>query len=152
MNSSSIPLFFAGLACLVCIGLVIRLEMKLRRLTRGSDGASLEGHIGIINDKVAAMEDFNQKVIKAIADLNQRTSTALRGVATVHFNALGRETTQSFATAYISEIGKGVVFSTVRVREVTHIYAKPIENFKPLIELTAEESSALKTAVDSIQK
>ena len=124
---------------------VIRLEIRIRRLTRGANGANLESVIQRLakeHDQITA----EQKRIARTADA-QRTliADAVRGVSVVRFNALSGDTSgkQSFATAIVSERGDGIVISSLHAREHARVYAKSVQNFSSEFELTGEEKQAI---------
>ncbi|NIT70429.1 DUF4446 family protein, partial [candidate division KSB1 bacterium] len=59
------------------------------------------------------------------------------GVGTVRFNPFkGTGGGQSFAAAFLSEHGNGVVISTLYSRERVSVFAKPIQSFASEYELT----------------
>lgn len=133
---------------------VIRLEMRLRTLTRGKHGASLEEVISGLHREQEAEEAFRTHVKEALQNLHQRMRSAARGISTLRFDAFagtGSAGKQSFATAVISETGDGVVFSSLHARESTRMFAKPVAQFSSEHELTNEEREALARAQKQIE-
>jgi hypothetical protein len=62
------------------------------------------------------------------------------------FKGTGSGGNQSFATAFISEEGDGLVISSLHSREHVSIYAKPLRDGRSDFELTEEEKKAVKEA------
>lgn len=124
-----------------------KLSERLRRLTLGTNGKNLEDAIYQLMEDHTIFGHRIESVEQTNARINAEMKHAVRGVATVRYNAfvdVGGK--QSFATALVSEDGTGVVFSSIYTRERVNIYAKPIINFQSEYELSTEESRALKEA------
>lgn len=84
-------------------------------------------------------------------DYNNRISTSIRGCATVRYDAFADTGgKQSFATAFITESGSGVIISSIYSRARVTTYAKPIQQFKSTYELSVEENQALTEARKSL--
>ena len=64
----------------------------------------------------------------------------------MRFEGTGEGGQQSFATAFLSEEGNGVVVSSIRARDRVGIYAKPIASHASEYELTEEERAAIAKA------
>ena len=56
----------------------------------------------------------------------------------------------SFAVALLDENNNGVVFNGIYSREMSNIYAKPVENGNSKYTLSNEETEAIEKAVKSI--
>lgn len=138
----------ALLVTIIVFSIVIaKLTKRINRLTTGTSGKNLEELIynlmhdhEIFASRVESVETTN-------ARLDREMKSAIRGVATVRYNAFsdvgGR---QSFATAIVSEDGSGTVISSIYSRERMNVYCKPVIEFKSEYELTNEEERALKEA------
>ena len=55
----------------------------------------------------------------------------------------------SFAVALLDEKNSGVVFNGIYSREMSNIYAKPVENGNSSYTLSEEESEAIRKAINS---
>lgn len=142
-----------ALFSVVLVVWVIRLEVKLRRLTRGQSGASLERIIRHIQEAQENEEQFRHDTKEALRNLHRRMKNAARGITTIRFDAFpgtGSAGKQSFATALLSETGDGVVFSSLHARESTRMFAKPVSKFTSEHELTDEEKRALEHAREQL--
>lgn len=127
--------------------IISSLSKRIKKLTSGTNGKNLEEAIyqlmhdhEIFGNRVESVETTNARI-------DHEMKSALRGVATVRYNAYadvgGR---QSFATALVGEDGTGVVISSIYARERMNVYAKPITDFSSEYELSDEEARALKEA------
>jgi hypothetical protein len=138
---------------LLYIGLVLTIallvwniitEQRVRRFTRGTNGRSLEGAIGLVLKKMEALEKDNISLHEKNAVLLARQRKAIRNIETVRFNPFADQgSNQSFATALLNDEKNGVVISTLFARDRMSVFAKPIKEGKSEYELTVEEKSVL---------
>lgn len=143
------PLYIAygviGL-CVILIGWVIRLEIKLKRLLRGGDAQSLEGTIVDAHKKLDLLAEFRKDSLLYFGDIEKRLKRSIQAVETIRFNPFkgsGEGGNQSFSTAFINEEGNGVVISSLYSRERVSIFSKPLKKFISEFELTGEEKEVL---------
>lgn len=133
--------------------LVIRIELRLARLFKGSGAKSLEPLLQEIVKRVAEMEDGQDVHEGAIENIRTRLAKEGRGVALMRFNPFKDVGgTQSFAVAIVNEEGDGVVFSSLYSRERMSVFAKPVQKGTSDIELSEEESTVIENARKSIAK
>jgi len=59
---------------------------------------------------------------------------------------------QSFAIALVDGHGSGVVLSSLHARDVTRVYAKPLQKWESTYSLTGEEKQAIALAYQSSRK
>ena len=86
---------------------------------------------------------------KTLETVEKRLKRSVQAVGTVRFNPFrgdGSGGNQSFASAFVSEKGDGVVISSIYSRDLVGIYAKPVENGVSRFELTQEEKEAVTKA------
>jgi hypothetical protein len=141
------PFFLVvALVVIVLIGWIIRLEIRLHRLTRGSGGKSLEGVIGGHTARIASLEEHGKSTDGTLSEMNTRLKKSVQEVKTVRFDPFegtAGSGKQSFATALLNEHGDGVVISSLYTREKVSVFAKPIEKKASQYELTKEEKEAI---------
>ena len=141
------------LALLALAGVVFLLARQQRllgqyqHLMAGTSGGNLEQ---ILNDHVAQVRDTAARV-DAVDRLARRLERAayfsLQHMGVVRFNPFtdtGGD--QSFAIALVDGHGNGVVLSSLYGRDMSRVYAKPLQNWESTYSLTDEERQAIALA------
>lgn len=137
----SIPL---AVAIIILLLYVIYLHRKISRFTRGENGASLETLIKNCVDSVAEIEKRNELISKHALSLDDRVSQSIRNAQTIRYKAFeANGSNQSFSIALLNEKGNGVVLSTLHARDRISTFAKPIEKYLSIHDLTEEEQSVI---------
>jgi hypothetical protein len=147
----------AGLCVVVLILLVAvialavrtrRLDARLRGLTRGADGQSLEAVLDAHLDKVFAVSRELDELAARMAILEAAQRRAFQRVGLVRYNPF-EETggNQSFALALLDASGDGWVLSSLHARSGTRVYAKTIKSGRADTGLSEEETAALGQAM-----
>lgn len=139
----------------ILVGILIwnaLLEWRLYRLTRGARGKNLEEHIASIARDYEDLERFKKTVHERLEGIDGRVKSCIRGVGMVRFNPFAGSgaSKPSFAAAFLSEHGDGLVISTLHARDSIRIFTKNIAAFAGEQELTDEERHALEKAKDSL--
>lgn len=132
--------------CVILIGLVVRLEIKVKKLLKGQDGSSLEDSIVGALQNLDKLNSFQQNVISHLEGVEKRLNRSVQAVKTIRFNPFkgtGEGGSQSFSTAFISENGDGAVISSLYSRDRVSVFSKPLENFESSFELTEEEKEVI---------
>lgn len=154
-QTETILLVLALLSIALLLVALLIVEMRLRRFMRGGSGASLEQKITDILARHEDAEQFEKEVVRALSILDKRLKGAARGIGTVRFDAFsgdGSGGKQSFAAAFVSEKGEGVVISSLHARGGSRIFAKPVSDFSSEHELTDEEKAAIKAARERTER
>jgi hypothetical protein len=137
----------AVLALAGVIVLLVRQERLLgqyRYFMTGATGTSLEA---VLKDHVA-QEGQTTDQVRAVDKLARRLESAsvlhLQRLAIVRFNPF-RDTggDQSFAIALADGQGNGVILSSLHARDMSRVYAKPLEKWQSTYTLTDEEKQAI---------
>jgi hypothetical protein len=137
----------AVLALAGVILLLVRQERLLgqyRYFMTGATGASLEA---VLKDHVT-QEGQTTDQVRAVDKLARRLEGEsvfhLQRLAIVRFNPF-RDTggDQSFAIALADGQGNGVILSSLHARDMTRVYAKPLEKWQSAYTLTDEEKQAI---------
>jgi len=124
------------------------IDARLRGLTRGEGGASLEAILDSHLDKVDAvargLQDLGART--ALTEAAQRRSFQRAGL--VRYNPF-EETggNQSFALALLDADGDGWILSSLHARSGTRVYAKAITAGRSDAGLSDEETAALRQAL-----
>lgn len=133
---------------------IIRIELRLRKLFRGSKAATLEGLIGEIVERVKLLSTQAGTQAEMLHALEARLKEQGRGIKLLRFNPFpDAGGNHSFAVGIVNEHGDGVVFSSLYSRERMSVFAKPVSKGASDIELTPEEASVIADAQkDAAQK
>tara|TARA_B100000745_G_scaffold152730_1_gene99956 strand:+ start:4577 stop:5044 length:468 start_codon:yes stop_codon:yes gene_type:complete len=142
----------SGVIIFLLVVWVLILELRLRRLTKGSNKSNMEAHLAAIARDYQDLNGFKTDVYGRITQIDNRLKGSVRGIGTVHFHpfAGSGSSKPSFATALVSEDGDGMVISTLHAHNSVSIFNKAVKNFTCEKELTAEETVALEKAKDSL--
>lgn len=126
---------------------VALLDRRLRRITQGDGGRSLEGVLEAHLERVQEVSREVDALTARAAVLEADSRRAFSRVGLVRFNPF--EDTggnQSFALALLDSREDGVVISSLHSRAATRLYAKAIAGGKPEGALSDEESKAVEHA------
>lgn len=106
----------------------------------------LEKHIEKINRTIAK----NEELEKFCVNLDSDIKSCIQKIGIYRYNAYKDTGSDlSFALALLDENNDGVVLNGIYSREMSNIYAKPIENGISIYKITEEEQEALKRAMNS---
>lgn len=125
---------------------VVRLDARLRGLTRGEDG-DLGDVLGAHLERVYELGREVDRLVSRTGRLEESAPRALQRVGLVRFNPF--EDTggnQSFALALLDAEGNGWVLSSLHARTGTRVYAKAIREGRSDGALSDEETAAIKQA------
>lgn len=146
---STVDILFGVLFLLMALAIffIVRIELRLKKLFKGSKAGTLEKLIGEIVDHVNVLNHEAQEQAAGLATLESRLKVQGHGVKLVRFNPFADVgSSQSFAVAIVNEAGDGVVFSSLYSRERMSVFAKSITKGASDIELTPEEQSVVADA------
>ena len=106
----------------------------------------LEKYMNKVEQVVIENKNLQNKNTKLKEDLND----CIQKVGIVRYSAF-RDTGSdlSFTLALLNEKNNGVVLNGIYSREMSNIYAKPIENGKSEYTLSEEEEKAIQKAIES---
>ncbi len=142
----------AGVALAILLFWNVSLEFRLRRLARGSDGKNLESHIASIAREYQDLGDFKKALHTRLENIDVRIKGSISGIGVVRFHpfAGSGDSKPSFAVAFLSEAGDGLIISTLHARNSVSIFSKDVVDFKSEKELSEEEAGALEKARNSL--
>jgi len=144
-----------ALLCLIAVLALwlIRMEVRIKNLLKGSSGKSLEDSILHLHKGQTELKTFQRESIEYLKNIEARLKRSLQAVETVRFNPFkgtGEGGNQSFSTTLLNERGDGVIISSLSVRDRVSIFSKPIKKFASEFEMTEEEKNVLQSAKDSL--
>lgn len=100
--------------------------------------------------KVENVEKKNMEISNLYDILQESLSKCIQKIGIVRYSAFRDSGSDlSFAVALLDENDNGVVFNGIYSREMSNIYAKPIESGNSKYTLSEEEVEAIKRAKDS---
>ncbi|MCX6703502.1 MAG: DUF4446 family protein [Candidatus Zambryskibacteria bacterium] len=136
------------------IGWIVRLEMRINKLLIGKDSRSLEDSLVSAKKDIEHLHAFKKDSLNYFSNVEDRLSRSVQSVESVRFNPFkgsGEGGNQSFATAFVSEKGDGVVISSLYSRERVSVFSKPIKKFESTFELTEEEQSVISKSQSTLK-
>lgn len=146
------PMFltYALIGCVVILlGVVLRLEIKMRRLLIGKDSSSIGESMTKAKENLEKLNTFQKQIINHLESVEKRLNRSVQAVETMRFNPWkgdGVGGNQSFSTAFVSENGDGVVISSLYSRDRVSVFSKPLAKFESSFELTEEEKEVVTVA------
>ena len=158
-------IFFIGIIVvnIILIIMVIISSLRIRRINENT--REFMKKLGNGKDIRKDLEQYMDRVINLEAGISETNSyckkidNQLKGciqkVGVVRYNAYRDSGSNlSFAVALLDENNDGVVFNGIYSREMSNIYAKPINNGSSSYKMTEEESEAVLRAIgnDGIQR
>jgi hypothetical protein len=146
----------AVVALLSCIALAVRLRRVRadQRAVLGPNNEDLVAHAATLQQHFEALHDYVQDIA---AELNRRMQGAeLRLDHAVAYSALIRYDAygemsgrQSTSIALLDSRRSGLVLSSIHHRDQARLYAKQVREGQPELELSPEESEAVRLALES---
>ena len=119
MDVTTIAFFILLAAVLILIGLVIHLNMKLKRFLIGSSSKNLDESMVSMCNSIKEFENFKIELEKYLTTVEKRLKKSVQAIQTIRFNPFkgtGSGGNQSFATAFLNEENDGVVISSLYSR------------------------------------
>ena len=112
------------------------------------DGKNIKEDLDKYMNRVAVSEEEIRKLSVYCQNLNERTEKCIQRIGIVRYNAYKDTGSDlSFAVCLLDEKNNGVVFNGIYSRDMSNIYAKPIENGTSKYKITPEEQEAINRAI-----
>ena len=136
---------------IVMISKLFSLNKKYRRfLEKLGNGKHIEEDLETYMYRVEKVEKQNNEILNYVKTLDEDLTRCIQKVGMVRYNAFKDTGSDlSFTLALLDEHNDGVVLNGIYSREMSNIYAKPVENGKSSYTLSEEEKSAIDKAVNS---
>ena len=113
------------------------------------NGKNIEEDLTRYMTKVEKIEEENKQIIKYCQNLDEEIDACIQKVGIVRYSAFKDTGSDlSFALAMLDENNNGVVLNGIYSREMSNIYAKPVENGKSKYTLSNEEEEAIYKATN----
>jgi len=128
----------------VTLVLVFSLFMRIKKLTRGSNG-SFEHIVQDVQKTLTDYDSFKSEIQHFQKTLDAKVSH-IKGCSECYnfkaFDGMGGGK-NSFVMAFLDDYGTGLLLSTIDTRDRVNIFAKPVTNWKSERTLTEEEREVL---------
>ena len=113
------------------------------------DGKNIKEDLDNYMKRVSLSEEEIRKLSLYYKELDEKNKKCIQKVGVVRYNAYKDTGSDlSFAVCLLDEKNNGVVFNGIYSRDMSNIYAKPIEDGESKYKLTPEESLAIQKAVN----
>ena len=100
--------------------------------------------------KVDKVEKQNAEILGNSSELSNELEKCIQKIGIIRYNAFKDTGSDlSFALAMLDDKNNGVVLNGIYSREMSNIYAKPVENGKSSYTLSEEEKMAIDKAINS---
>lgn len=149
-------LIICGINILLLI-LYITNTLKLSKIRKNyskfmkkiGNGENIQKTLEKYMDRVNEVENQNKEIEKYCKQLDNNIATCIQKVGIVRYSAFKDTGSDlSFTLALLNEENTGVVLNGIYSREMSNIYAKPIEKGNSTYTLSAEEKEAINKAVN----
>ncbi len=152
--------FLIVLTCVVLLLSVgfIAMLVKLSKLNKKyrefmkklGNGENIEEDLETYMYRVEKVERQNSEITAYINGLDEDVKKCIQKVGIVRYNAFKDTGSDlSFALALLDDENNGVVLNGIYSREMSNIYAKPINNGKSTYTISEEENQAIKKAIEA---
>ena len=125
-----------------------KLRRRVDTLTRGKDTESMEDIMLNFFERIESLENHEKEIDEDIKKITDTLKNTYQKKALVKYDAF-REMSGalSYSLALLDQNNNGVLISSMYSREGCYSYAKNVENGECKINLSEEETEALKQAV-----
>ena len=156
LKSDNYVLFLNCIILLLIIGYIILLVNVISKnnkykkfIKKLGNGNNIQEDLEKFMNKVDLVENQNIEIANLYKDVRQDFSKCIQKIGIVRYSAFKDTGSDlSFAVALLDEKNNGVVFNSIYSREMSNIYAKPIENGNSKYTLSNEEIQAVEKAVN----
>lgn len=152
------PFIILGLIGIILIQLILlivvfrklgKVEKKHRKMMRGIDNKNLEELITSYLDKIDEVNATSLQLIEKNNNLEEKIKSCFQKVGVVRYKAFDNVGGDlSFSIALLNEKDNGLILTGIYGRDHSTTYAKPIDKGISRYDLSEEERSALKQAMN----
>ena len=143
--------------CILLIGFIILL-VKLSSINKRyktfinklGNGENIEEDLENYMYRVERVEKQNAEIKGLIDSIDKNMANCIQKIGMVRYNAFKDTGSDlSFALAMLDENNNGVVLNGIYSREMSNIYAKPVENGVSKYTISEEEKQAIQMAIEN---
>ena len=140
---------FLGM-CIILIRIANLNKRYQQFMKKLGNGRNIEEDLENYMYRVEKVEKQNADIISFCKGLEEDVTTCIQKIGIVRYNAFKDTGSDlSFALAMLDEKNNGVVLNGIYSREMSNIYAKPVENGESKYTISAEEKEAIDKAIHS---
>ena len=157
LKTDNFLIFIVAIIVIMFVLLIVSI-IKINKLNKKyekfikklSNGKNIEEDLENYIYRVERVEKQNNEITQFCKNLDEDISKCIQKIGIVRYNAFKDTGSDlSFAVAMLDEKNNGVVLNGIYSREMSNIYAKPVENGKSSYTLSQEEEEAIRKAIDS---
>ena len=160
LGMNNIVYILSGLLIILLIGFVILLGKVIslnkrykKFIVKLGDGKDLQEDLENYMYRVERVERQNAEILGQISGLDKDLEGCIQKVGILRYSAFQDTGSDlSFTLALLDEHDNGVVLNGIYSREMSNIYAKPVEGGKSKYTLSEEEQEAIKRAIETDKK
>ena len=162
LKTDTFLLILTGIVLLLIIGFIIviakfsSINKKYKTLmNKLGNGNNIDEALEKYMDRVSSVEKQNAEIMQYVTNLDKDMEKCIQKIGIVRYSAFKDTGSDlSFALAMLDENNDGVVFNGIYSREMSNIYAKPVEKGKSNYTISEEEQEAIDKAMgnDNIYK
>jgi len=150
LQSLNIIIYILIVLSIILFFWVIMLEIRLKKLFRGSKPEGLENLLMNINTEFKGLDKTQKEMEEYLRRVENRLKSTVQNIRIIRFNPFNDSgSNQSFTISLLNEDGNGAVITGLHSREKVNVYAKPITNFQSEHKLTAEEEEVIKKKLNN---
>ena len=129
----------------------MKLKEKYKKFMKKlGNGKDIEEDLSNFMYKVDRVEKQNAEIMSFCKSLDEDLAKCVQKIGIVRYSAFKDTGSDlSFAVALLNEENSGVVFNGIYSREMSNIYAKPVEKGNSSYTLSEEEAEAIRKAINS---
>ena len=129
----------------------IKLNNRYKKFMKKlGNGKNIEEDLENFMYKVDRVEKQNAEIMNFCKNLDEDLSKCIQKIGIVRYSAFKDTGSDlSFTVALLDEKNNGIVFNGIYSREMSNIYAKPVENGNSKYTLSSEEVEAIEKAINS---
>lgn len=148
LNCIIIVLFIGFIAILINN---YKLNKKYKAFMRKlGKGRNIEDDLERFMQKIDKVENQNAEIMSFCKNLDEDVSKCIQKIGVVRYSAFKDTGSDlSFAVALLDENNDGVVFNGIYSREMSNIYAKPVNKGNSNYTLSEQEIEAIEKAMNS---
>ncbi len=157
LRTDTFLIIISVILCILVIAFIILL-VKLFSINKKyktfinklGDGNNIEEDLENYMYRVERVEKQNAEIRGLINTIDTNMENCIQKIGIVRYNAFKDTGSDlSFALAMLDEKNNGVVLNGIYSREMSNIYAKPVENGKSTYTISEEEQQAIQKAMEN---